>query len=54
LTHFAARCADYLFRPYFSWLETQSELEIADASEISPAKTTPAMISASLLTPPRP
>ena len=38
------------FRPYVSWLDTQSEDEIAAASEISPANATPAMISASLYT----
>src|SRR4051794_1589639 len=41
-------------RPYCSWLDTQSSDEMAEASEISPARTTPAMISASLLTLPRP
>jgi hypothetical protein len=44
----------YLFRPYFSWLDTQSDDEIAAASEISPASATPATISASLLTWPLP
>ena len=39
----------YRFRPYCSWLDTQSSEEIAEASEISPASTTPAMISASFL-----
>jgi len=34
-------------RPYFSWLETQSDEEIAAASEISPASATAATISAS-------
>src|SRR5215203_388892 len=48
------RHTDYLLRPYFSWLETQSLDEIAEASEISPARTTPATISANLLTVPRP
>lgn len=38
------------FLPYCSWLETQSSDEIAAAREISPASTTPAMISASLPT----
>src|SRR5262249_38711672 len=41
-------------RPYCSWLDTQSSDEIADANEISPASTTPATISASLFTLPRP
>src|ERR1019366_308492 len=40
----------YLFRPCFSWLETQSEAEIAAPSEISPANATPPTISASRLT----
>ena len=44
----------YRFRPYCSWLDTQSSDEIAAASESSPASTTPAMISASLLTLPLP
>jgi hypothetical protein len=33
-------------RPYFSWLLTQSFDEMALPSEISPARTTPATISA--------
>ena len=44
----------YRLRPNFSWLDTQSFDEIAEASETSPASTTPAMISASLWTPPLP
>ena len=44
----------YRFRPYCSWLDTQSSEEMAAASEISPASTTPAMISASFWTLPLP
>lgn len=44
----------YLFRPYCSWLDTQSDELIADASEISPANTTDATISANLPTVPLP
>ena len=44
----------YRFRPCFSWLDTQSEEEIAAPSEISPASATPATISASRLTLPLP
>ena len=36
------------FRPYSSWLLTQSSELIAAASESSPAKTVPATISANL------
>lgn len=42
------------FLPYWSWLETQSSDEMAAASEISPASTVPATISANLLTLPTP
>ena len=38
----------YRFRPYCSWLDTQSEEAIAEANEISPANTAPATISANL------
>ena len=48
------RHSPYRFRPYFSWLDTQSDDEMAAASEISPASTTPAMISANFLTFPLP
>lgn len=44
----------YRFRPYFSWLDTQSDDEMAAPNEISPARVTPAMISASRLTLPLP
>ena len=33
----------YRVRPYFSWLETQSEEDIAEAREISPASTVAAI-----------
>jgi len=42
------------FLPNWSWLETQSIEAIAEASEISPASTVPATISANLYTLPMP
>ena len=42
------------FRPSWSWLDTQSSEAIAEASEISPASTVPATISANLYTLPMP
>jgi hypothetical protein len=42
------------FRPYWSWLDTQSPAITALDSEVSPASTTAAQISANLLTPPAP
>src|ERR1044072_3085999 len=48
------RTSFYLLRPYCSWLLTQSDDEMADASDSSPARTTPATISANLFTLPRP
>lgn len=44
----------YRLRPYCSWLDTQSEEEIAEASDISPARAVAATISANLLTLPLP
>jgi hypothetical protein len=37
--------ASYLFRPYLSWLVTQSPAMTAPAKEISPQSTVPATIS---------
>ena len=45
---------DLPISPYFSWLETQSDDEMAAPREISPASTTPPMISASFSTLPLP
>ena len=45
---------DQRLRPYVSCDETQSSDEMAAASEISPASATPATISASFCTLPRP
>jgi len=42
------------WRPYFSWLDTQSDDEIAAPSETSPASTTPATISPKRFTLPLP
>jgi hypothetical protein len=42
------RVYEGLLRPYCSWLDTHSPAAMADAGEISPADTAPAMISASL------
>jgi hypothetical protein len=47
------RCYGRL-RPSSSWLVTQSPWRIADVSEVSPASTTAAQISASLCTFPVP
>lgn len=57
LRNFYQSCAvllDHRLRPYSSWLDTQSEEEMAAPREISPASTAPATISASLLTLPLP
>ena len=56
-THFPARRAVvnvYRLRPIISWLLTHSWARIADDSEMSPASTTAAIISASLSALPSP
>jgi hypothetical protein len=48
------RYPTHLFLPYLSWLLTQSPASTAQVSEISPASTVAAHISASLLALPFP